>query len=85
MPDYFDATKSGPKANAYADTDFADSLLDSIFGAEEWAVQTDDVKERLLITATRAIERLSVTEDKAAATQALKFPVDDADDDGWPE
>jgi hypothetical protein len=80
------ATKGDAAANAYADANDADDFLDNIYGVEEWSQLVDDDKERLLITATKMIDRLTVTYDKADAAQALKFPITDPSDgtnDGW--
>jgi len=69
------ATKGNASANSYAAAGDADTYLNTIYGGSEWAGLSADDKARLLITATKYLERLPVKYDKAAATQALKFPV----------
>ena len=81
-----DATKGGPNANTYMDDIDSLEFIDEFYGADEWALLSEDDRERLLITATRMIDRLNIVYDKADAAQALKFPVkntQDAADDGW--
>ena len=82
------ATKSGPTSNCYATLDEADGYLDNVYGADEWGEINDDDKERLLITATKQIEKLTAIYSKVEDGQALKFPVNntnDLDKDGWEE
>lgn len=74
----FDATKGGPAANAYADEEEADDLLEFQHLAEAWweiSDSDDESKERLLVTATRDIDRLRMRYGKEDASQALCFPV----------
>ena len=80
-----DAEKSGTSANSYIGTVDADDYFDDLYGAEEWTPLVEDDKERLLITATKMIDRLSVGYDKAVDAQKLKFPVTipSDTDDGW--
>lgn len=81
-----DATKSGASANAYMDDVDSLDYIDEMYGTEEWALLGEDDRERLLITATRMIDRLTITYDKADPAQALKFPItnpSDGTDDGW--
>jgi len=76
------ATKGNKDANSYATVAEADTYLDTIYGADEWATLDDDDKARLLITATKMIDRLSInTSDYGSysKTQALNFPLADAD------
>ena len=76
----FNATKGGTNANSYATVDEADDFFELDYSADEWATLSDTIKEKLLATATRQIDRLKVAFDKADSTQALKFPVDNTDD-----
>lgn len=75
------ATKGASNANSYATVEEADTYLDNIYGADEWATLEDDDKARLLITATKMIDRLSIdtTYGPHSSTQALNFPLADAD------
>jgi len=68
------ANKGGADANSYATTVEADQLIDTIFGADEWDDIDEDDKARLLITATRAIDALSMKYAEASDTQSLCFP-----------
>lgn len=79
----FDATKGGPAANSYATTDEADDFFELDYTAGEWTNLDDDTKEKLLVTAARQIDRLKVKHDKLSAAQALKFPVDAGQEDGF--
>lgn len=75
------AKKGDKDANSYATVEAADDYLDMIYGADEWATLDDDDKARLLITATKMIDRLSInTTDYGSysSTQALNFPLADA-------
>jgi len=72
----FDATKSGPSANSYATTIEADDYLEFEYGSDEWSSLDDDAKERLLVSATRLIERLTAKYEKFDENQALNFPMD---------
>lgn len=72
----FDATKSGTTANSYATVDEADEYHELDFASEEWSSIGDEIKEKLLITATRQIDRFTAAFDKLDSTQALKFPMD---------
>jgi len=70
-----DSTKAGTQANSYSSAEEADDYLESTYGKEYWKDLTDQEKESLLITATRAIERLRVKYPSTTETQKLKFPV----------
>ena len=72
----FDATKSGPNANSYATVDEADDYFEFEYGADEWNSLDDDTKERLLVTATRMINRFKPLYDKLDENQSLNFPMD---------
>lgn len=81
-----DATKGGTSANSYVTRAEADAFLEQIYGAEEWAGLDTTTRDKLLISATKAIDELPIAFDKLADTQALAFPVDtgEATDDGYP-
>lgn len=79
-----DATKAGTNSDSYATIDEADLYLETQYGADSWALLTDDQKEAALITATRCIDRLRVKHPKSVDTQKLKFPVQ-ATNDGFDE
>ena len=68
------STKGGATANSYADIDDADDYIESIYGAEGWKELTDTEKEQLLMTASKAINRLHVKFSKATVAQELPFP-----------
>lgn len=72
-----DATKGGANANSYATAVEADTWLDAMYGAEEWADIVDDDKARLLIMATRMIDNWTPKYSSADLTtpQALNFPL----------
>ena len=70
-----DATKGGAAANSYATAAEADSYWDAVYGASEWADIDDDDKSRLLMTATKMIDKLTPKYNSADTSQALNFPV----------
>lgn len=70
-----DSTKAGTQSNSYSSIDDADDYFESTYGKTYWKDLTDTEKEALLITATRAIERLRVKYPSISETQRLKFPV----------
>jgi len=81
-----DATKGGVNANSYLDVNTADILADGdylIF--DTWSAIDEITKARLLITATKQIDGLSIKYKKANDSQALQFPVyiDNSNDDGF--
>lgn len=78
-----DAAKGGEASNSYATTAEADAVIEVLYGPgpDEWATLDADTKARLLITATRVIEKMPVKYDKADASQKLKFPVFNSDDE----
>lgn len=79
-----DATKGGESANAYATVEEADEFWDGFYSSEWEEIDSDD-KARLLITATRMIDGLSLLYSSAATSQALNFPLatNDESDDGF--
>ena len=70
-----DSTKAGTQSNSYSSINDADDYFESTYGKTYWKDLTDQEKEALLITATRAIERLRVKYPSISETQRLKFPV----------
>lgn len=77
-----DATKGGANANCYIAIAEADAILDEVYGAEDWATFTDDEKSRLLITASKMIDRLPISDTtKNDETQSMLFPLEG--DKGW--
>lgn len=84
MPNDIIATKGDAAANSYATTDEAEAYFDDLYGADEWSSLDEDSQMRLLLTATKQIDRLKMIFDKATATQALKFPAGNSGtDDGF--
>ena len=67
-----DSTKGGINANSCASVDDAADYLGTRYDARGWADLGEDDKERLLITATRMIDRLAVPYANAAYSQTLK-------------
>ncbi len=53
----FDATVSGPAANSYLDRDDADASIEAYDGADSWSELSQEAKDRLLLKATRLIDR----------------------------
>ncbi len=70
-----DATISGESANSYATVDEANTFLELLYGADEWAVLSDEQKMQLLITASKQIDKFEISYSKDTETQALCFPV----------
>jgi len=63
--------------NAYASVDTADDYINAAFGdnADSWrALSDDDTKARLLVTATRTLDRQKWKGTKTDADQALDWP-----------
>ena len=60
--------------NCYVDIDDADEYLSFKYGADAWDALTDEVKDKLLISATRKIDRLPLRGKKRVYTQDLGFP-----------
>ncbi len=74
------ATKGAPDANSYADVSFADAYIDELYlPGDYWSGMTADEKARLLITATRSLDRLRAKYAKADPAQKLKFPMAEVD------
>jgi hypothetical protein len=74
MPDII-ATKGGATSNCYASLDEAETYFDEMYGGDEWLGLSEDDQARLLLSATKQIDRFTMQYEKASATQALKFPV----------
>lgn len=60
--------------NSYIDIDNADAYFAIRYGAEAWAELSNEVKDKLLITATQRIDRLPLKGRKYVYTQTLNFP-----------
>lgn len=69
------ATKGDAAANCYATIQEADDYLNMQYGAAEWSSLSADDKTRLLVSATKVIERMPIKYNKLADTQALSLPV----------
>lgn len=80
MPVSLIATKGAADSNSYATVEEADAYLDTCYGADEWAALGEDDKARLLILATRYIDRLTTAFSSVDPTQALNFPLETSDD-----
>ena len=83
-----DATKSGPAANTYMALDDLDAAMDEIFLADEWAETDEATRQRIAITATKDIDRLTTAYPKFDDAQARSFPVNIGTEDepveaGW--
>jgi hypothetical protein len=70
-----DATKYGVESNSYLEVYEADEIMDNLYGAEDWVTLSEDDKMRLLISATEAIDHITISETKAVSDQALNFPL----------
>jgi len=76
------ATVGDPEANSYLTIEEADSFMDGFLSAELWdALKSessestgDTIRKRLLIQATRLVDRYRPLPPKALATQALAWP-----------
>ena len=60
--------------NAYISITDADAYFATKYGAEAWADLPDEVKDKLLITATQEIDGLFLKGRKYVYNQALNFP-----------
>lgn len=76
------ATVSGPEANSYLTLEEADEIMDGFLSAEQWdalkSEQTEasgqTIRKRLLVWASRLVDRYRPLPPKAVATQALAWP-----------
>jgi len=60
--------------NCYINIDDADEYFALKYGADAWDALTDENKDKLLISATRKIDRLPLRGTKRIYTQDLAFP-----------
>lgn len=60
--------------NCYIDIDDADEYFSLKYGADAWDALSDEDKDKLLISATRKIDRLPLRGKKRSYSQALGFP-----------
>ena len=85
-----EATKGHASANSYITLADAGTFIEELYGDSDlWIVQSEENRKKLLISASKQIDKMPIKYDSTADTQALKFPVDtlseltDTDDDGW--
>ena len=71
----FNSIKGCIAANSYASVEQADDYFDLEFGADDWFGLEDAAKEKLLVTATRMIDKLKPIYGKLSSDQALNFPM----------
>ena len=74
------ATKSAANANSYATVAEADAYLNMSYGASEWASLSEDDKIRLLMSATKVIDKMPHIYSKGATAQALRYPIKNTGD-----
>lgn len=60
--------------NSYVTVTEADEYLSALYLADEWGSVTPENKLKLLITATRMLDRLPVKYERVSPLQKLKFP-----------
>ena len=75
MPTAINSTKSDASANSYLSVAEATTILDDIYGAEDWVTLSTEDKTRLLLTATEQIDYITKSTLKAETLQALNFPM----------
>lgn len=80
MPVLIVPTKGANDSNSYATIAESDIYFDNLFGHDDWVEIDGADKKRLLLSATKNIEAMSVSSGKLTSTQALKFPVSGTDD-----
>jgi hypothetical protein len=80
-------TQGATDANSYASVAEADAYFNDLYGAGDWATATADDKKRLLLLATKMVDKLNVTYRKADDAQRLKFPIKNnyGNIEGFPE
>lgn len=61
--------------NSYVDLTQADTILDEMYLTEDWFLLDDDAKAKLLISATKLINKLPIKYDPFDPAQKLPFPV----------
>lgn len=72
-----------PAANAYADEAEATEELAYRAGASSWEDVDSDQKIQFLVTAARELDTLPLRGTRATDTQALEFPREGTDDNGF--
>jgi len=72
MPEYESVIEVGK--NSYIDITDANTYFATRYGADAWASLSDEVKDKLLITATQKIDNLTLKGRKYIYTQTLNFP-----------
>ena len=69
------ATKGAADQNSYVTIAEADAYLDELYLTEDWFQLSDDDKARLLIMATKQIDKMSLLYERFGSVQVRNFPV----------
>lgn len=83
MPSAIVHEKDNISANSYASLFEADAYMEDMYDDGGWSSLDDEQKARLLLTATKMIDKLNVVYDKVVAERKLKFPVKGQTVDGY--
>ena len=70
----FDATLGGASANSYISVETADDYFAMRVHADNWDAASTATKQKVLMDATRRLDRIEYTGEKTADTQALEWP-----------
>ena len=83
MPSAIIHEKDNVAANSYASLFEADSYMEDMYDDGGWSSIDDEQKMRLLLTATKMIDKLNVVFDRVIPERKLKFPVKGIQVDGY--
>jgi len=78
MPTAIDATVGGSSANSYITVVEGDTFAGDVIPTPAWSAATSDNKLRALLAATARLDELDWVGSRAATTQALAWPRQDA-------
>ena len=70
----FDATTGGTSANSYITVEDADDYFAMRVHADNWDAASTATKQKVLMDATRRLDRIQYTGEKTSDTQALEWP-----------
>lgn len=69
-----DSTVGGASANSYISRADATTYFEAAYNDRGWSALSNENKDRALVAATRAVDRLEFRERPATTTQRLKWP-----------
>jgi len=81
MPSTIEANPTSINANSYATIEEADAYMDDLFEDGGWSTLDEDSKTRLLLSATKMIDKFKIVFEKKNTLRLLKFPVKNENDE----